>query len=632
MTDLCTIGPVSIENAHLFDNNTFSFSNSASRIVSSGSTIVTKGQFDEKFSFELICSYDEALQLKGLVEQGELVYMNTSDLTDNDYMQHKGWVILTGLTVDLENPTTLCNVKLEYIKISDHEKEYLTMDYSRGIYDGINLEPGYTISQTVYQLQDPATSNPPSGYSTIKRYPASGTNTVTGDGNEYDMASASAVDGRWQNTWITYDSAKFTPPFTFETVLDRNTLPGAASYGAAIGIMFSPNLLMTGDVEFQNKSLGDYLELQWNLANASTSMHYVTVVKGSPYGAAKWMKSGINMGTTYDECGLRVTFSANGNIKVETDLDTTGTWTQQYYGPSNLVNFNKGLYLYLFVKNRDSTSYTGSFQYINIWNSDSVTFPNVVQMPYNCTPITTETGHRTGEDGNIPYYTNPTTELRYTVPAANYYSGSVKLLSTNNSASSSRQVFGTDIKLTPTTTVLKNAFTKLTFSATGYTVEGWDSASWHTVNTMVTGTINLIRPLFINSERVVLQVNDQKITMLRSSPIITVEHPTSAITYTRRDRYNLASGLISSPAANADIAMTANTDYYCPIYDNASSTYQLLIGKRDPSTIKSDSLPAATLTAIGWFKSGNTGIDAADSLIQQWYKQTRTGISLKQIV
>ena len=73
MTDLCTIGPVSIEHAHLFDSNTFSFSNSATRIVSSGSAIVTKGQFDEKYSFELICSYDEALQLKGLVEQGELV-------------------------------------------------------------------------------------------------------------------------------------------------------------------------------------------------------------------------------------------------------------------------------------------------------------------------------------------------------------------------------------------------------------------------------------------------------------------------------------------------------------------------------------------------------------------------------
>ena len=151
MTDTATIGPVSILDAHLFDANTFEFGNSATRVVSSGSTITTKGQFSESYAFEIICSYDEALQLKGLVEQGELIWLNTSDLTDNDYLQHKGWVLLTALSIELENPTTLAKCAIEYIKISDHEAEYLTMDYSRGIYDGINLVPTYNITAPTYR-------------------------------------------------------------------------------------------------------------------------------------------------------------------------------------------------------------------------------------------------------------------------------------------------------------------------------------------------------------------------------------------------------------------------------------------------------------------------------------------------
>ena len=59
----------------------------------------------------------------------------------------------------------------------------------------------------------------------------------------------------------------------------------------------------------------------------------------------------------------------------------------------------------------------------------------------------------------------------------------------------------------------------------------------------------------------------------------------------------------------------------------------LLLCLKDPATIKSDSIPVSSPTVgIGWFLKGATGVDAAASLAQQWYKQTRTGISLKQII
>jgi hypothetical protein len=115
--------------------------------------------------------------------------------------------------------------------------------------------------------------------------------------------------------------------------------------------------------------------------------------------------------------------------------------------------------------------------------------------------------------------------------------------------------------------------------------------------------------------------------------MVTVEHPTEILGYTRRDRYVTGSGTTSAPGAAADIDLTADTDYYVKIHDNASDSYSLVLGLKDPQIIKSDSIPiAANPIGIGWFKKAGSGINAADSLVQQWYKQTRTGISLKQIV
>ena len=632
MADLCTIGPVSILDAHLFDNNTFSFSNSATQTITSGNNITTGGQLQEEYGFDLLCTADEALQLKGVVEQGQVIWIDTSsDLSDNNYLQHKGWVILTQLSIEHMSPTIL-QCSLSYIKISDHADEYLTLDYSRGIYDGINIEPGYDITATSYSLQEDG-SDATTNFSTIREYPAAATTSWATDTAEWDMVCQSGTDGTWANAWVTVDTMTFTPPFTVETVLDYNSLPGAAAYPASLGIMFTPNDVASGSIEFVNKKLGDYLEIQWNLTNSATNMHIAEIAPGTTYGTAKFLRSNISLGTTYAECGLKIIFYADGKIRVYTDLDTTGTWTQQYYGPSNLVNYKNGLRLYLMAKNRDSTSLTFSFQKLDVYNADDVAFPNIVHAPYNATLTTAATSTRAGEDGNISYYTNPSTELRFLIAKADYYKGSVKLLSTNNAATTSRQVFGTDINLTPSTTTLKNAFTQLTFDADEVIISGYDGG-WQEINRIhFTADIDFIRPLYVSPDRVVLQINSTKWTMLRSSPMVTVEHPTEILQYTLKDRYVTGSGTTSSPAADANIDLTADTDYYVKIHNNAADSYSLVLGLKDPAIIKSDSIPiAVTPVGIGWFKKAASGINAADSLVQQWYKQTRTGISLKQIV
>jgi hypothetical protein len=83
--------------------------------------------------------------------------------------------------------------------------------------------------------------------------------------------------------------------------------------------------------------------------------------------------------------------------------------------------------------------------------------------------------------------------------------------------------------------------------------------------------------------------------------------------------------------------MTDTDDgYYSYTYADApNDTYRTIFGKKDPTTIKSDSLPADDITGIGWNQAtmeGAAGIDTAQELVEQWWKQTRTAISWKQIV
>lgn len=258
-------------------------------------------------------------------------------------------------------------------------------------------------------------------------------------------------------------------------------------------------------------------------------------------------------------------------------------------------------------------------------------------MPYNATVQTSATGNRVGEDGNYAYYDTPSVPLRFQIAQANMYKGATRLYTTNNDGSDSFQVFHTDVRLTPATTTLKNGFTRLTFDADEMILSGYHGGAWTEVTRLDYGTsISIVKPLLITNDEVILQVNDTKVHMTRSSPMITLYHPNTALDYPLQDRYYHNGALTSSPAADADIAMTDLDDgYYAYVYTDTTEVNRIVIGKKDPTTIKSDNLPADDVTGIGWTTAaleGAASIDTAKQLVEQWWKQTRTRISWKQIV
>ncbi len=629
MVDTCFIGPVSIADAHLFDNNEFSFSNDTTKTVTSNSNIFTRGQYSEQQSFSIVCSLDKALQLKGVVEQGEIIWMNTSDLTDNDFFQHKGWVILTRLDIDHDN-LNIATCKLDYIKISDHEKEYLAMNYSQGIYDGISFDPTYDITANSDKLAIVNNDNTTQWGSQCE-YPGAATSSWSNSGGtENRLSIKSSVHNTLQHAWVFVDKAKFTPPFTLEVELDNIADP-ATGHTALTQIALSPSVYGNGDKQFVTKGKKQYLACNIQHTNTARKLNINTVLSTGKTATMYQQSTGVGLTGTLQ---WQIKFYYNGYVRISEKVNGGADWIQLYYGPSNIPNFKNGMYITFAAANNDNAvDFVAQIKNLHVYNGSSVAFPNTVALPVGSTSLITTTGTRASEDGNIPYILNPDDMIPFTVATSDYYKGSVKLYSTNNIATTSRLATSTGTKLTPTTTTLKNGLTQLTMDANNVIVSAWTGAAYTEINRFNVGTIGLVRALRITPNIVVLQVNNTKWTLRRGDPIMTVEHPYTDMTYTLKDRYYHDGTTTSSPAAGASISMqNINTGYYATIYNNAADTYRLLIVKGTQCDIISDSIPADTMTGIGWVNNGATGYETADKLAQAFYKQTRTGISLRQII
>jgi hypothetical protein len=629
MADLCTIGPVSIANAHIFDASSYAFSSSATKTVVAGGTIVQRGSFTETYKFAVDCTFAQALQLKGVVEQGEVIWLNTSDLTDNDYLQHKGWVVLTSMDISEENPYNLCECTIEYIKISDYEGEYLTMDYSRGLYDGINIEHTYEPTVARTNIVDENGSTVTNWTSAKRAYVKSGNGTSTGPtaGTGISFGLTASTSGVYNTNWTMYSKSgsqsSFAPPFSIS--FDLTPASTSITSTRAFSLALCPDVFGDGSKTFENRT--DWFEVYFNITNTTKKYGVRTVNKG------KVTNIRNPTATTATTVSFMVEFLADGRVNIYRDTTGTSTFTATnlvYSGTSATTNFAKGMNIYLSNINSNTTIYTPVWNNIKLWKNTLAKDDNIVMMPPVATLQLPADGTRTVEDGTASYYANPTSELRYQIPTANYYSGGVKLFSSNNSSSTSRQVFSTGTKLTPTTTILKNGLTQLTFGADRVNINAWYGGTYNNVQVLTfPSNITYIKPLFISNERISLQINDTKWTMLRSSPVITVEHPNTPLGYTLKTvNYHDGSTTGSPFAAGATVTMqNLNTGYYSLVY-NTADTYRMLIVKQDPTDIKSDSIPAANITGIGWINGSGSGYDAADSVARQWYKQTRTGISL----
>jgi hypothetical protein len=66
---------------------------------------------------------------------------------------------------------------------------------------------------------------------------------------------------------------------------------------------------------------------------------------------------------------------------------------------------------------------------------------------------------------------------------------------------------------------------------------------------------------------------------------------------------------------------------------SASNRYGLIVTKKDPTTIKSNSIPSSTITGIGVYDQMRppSHPDHFKSLMREWHNQTRQALALQSI-
>lgn len=134
-------------------------------------------------------------------------------------------------------------------------------------------------------------------------------------------------------------------------------------------------------------------------------------------------------------------------------------------------------------------------------------------------------------------------------------------------------------------------------------------------------SLNQLKIEEINRELITLRINRTTWTMRRGDPVLKIQHPYNALDLTLATCYYHDATTTSAPAADADISMLV--DNYCLKWDKGSGTcaspspsqdWRILILQTNPTTIKSDSIPATAETGIGIFDNRETPTDPSGYL------------------
>lgn len=551
MTDYCTIGPISVTDAHLYEGNEIGISGTE--------------------TFTLICSNVEAKQIMGLAGETQkevyntnrlitsksswgVVWIDTSSaLNDNDYISHRGWYLIHDAvpTTDLGKDYVHLEVTAE--KLSSYEHEYLLMDYTPGVNDGTVIDHGYSDVSTVYALQDTFTTyaSPTTWAATVKSGMTTGSFSASPAG--YLCATGqSNSDGTW-NGMYTYTVTELPYPSTLEFDLKYQATPADKShYMVAYLTPTEPTTYASLTVT----SLRILLEV-----TKAGVYYYITRYSS---GTKTHLKKKISLGTNKNPKFKVV--AEDGNINIYIDKTAGGTYTKIYsssLASSGMSWIASNFYMVYQFQNMDSTSATCYSSFCNDYYDTNTVYNNIVSLPCT-TPTTTRDFFRPSSDGLIPCYRNPSSELYFWQDYENYYNGAVKGYNSNYADGTPQIITSTDEILTPSKFYVTNGLIKLTTGAgsvTPLTFAAYTSpGGWCNIQTPNVGEINLLKPLYISPERQTYQINDTKWTMSRGKQHVKVEHPYTTIYYAMGSTYYHDAATLTTPSANADVSML--TQYY----------------------------------------------------------------------
>lgn len=631
MVDQCKIGPISIPAAHLKEGNkqgadgSESFSlflenYKARQIMGLGGDVVKS-------------TYENMNILSNKGKWGPIPLDTSTSLLDNDNLRHRGFYLLKFPSPKLDFGPRYVELECEAEKIDDLNA-YLNMDYTRGVNDGSIVPNNYSeqvVSQINYLADDFNSFDTTNIWDTPVSSGLTSPSMAVSGGKL--VSSGVATTNGTKGVIYTLSKSKFTPSFKMDFNLEWAAQP--AGYHHDYGFYIFPERPASYSQFNPDSTKLNWFRVVLSVSSSSVKYYIQKSIKGK--------KTNINSGTVLNSgqkvLSVRLVVNKDGSVEVWTDPNGGTSYSKVWGKAQPGIGMDKGFYVGLAMSNYSNVASTVKTDYVNIYTNTNFYGSNVVCLPAAATLEATPTFYRAGEDGNIPCFDTPLTDLFFRTSIDNYYSGAVLAYNSNYNDATFRVVTGNDDVLSPTKFSMDNSLVKLITDATGVNFYYWNGTAWTFGDKFTTGAINYMKMVYCSPEKCILQINRSYWTMWRGKRFVKVEHPNNSLGYTLRTCYDHDGSVSTSPGANVDITM--QTLPYCNMWNKGTGTcttpnptdrYRLQIIKTTPCTIKSDSIPADTITGIGFYDS-NISASAYDGSLynaMEFFTQTEQIITLKR--
>lgn len=611
------IGPLELASPQLFDGSDFSITGTE--------------------SFSVVCTTEEARQLQGLAggvssdtntpiqllrggsPWGPL-YIDTSlELDSGSDLPHRGWYLVSDARIVQEN-LDLATVTLTVEKLSPSEYDYLQMTYTPGVRDGTSLSSGYDGIVSTSLAEDWSDFDTDVWYALAT--PSSHvptTPSISSDGSRLTLSGGGPSDGTF-GVLYTQTQSRYDPDFVLECDLKVDATPSGYQHG--VNLFISPNRLTPGG--------------SWSWNN-TLRLGYVGNSAGYSYHVISTSNAGVSS-TLVPSTSTTTTPAVSWKLEVDTDgdvvisLDQGSGYVEKYNGPTTLSHVSS-LYLGLEFENKDSTIASMSSDALTLYSLDGVA-NNIIALPV-CTPSVGQDFVRESVDGVIPCYVNPTAPLYFGQEAGTIYEGSVEGWNSNYQDSTPRLITGVDVSLTPDEFYFHNGLLKITTSSETTTpvllsVYAATPGGWSDLQIIDPGPVELVKALYVGPDRQTYQINDTKWTLSRGKQTALVEHPYTALGYTLSNYYVHDSTTTTTPSGDADISMSDL--YYTNIY-NSTEQYRFQVIQVEPTTIKSDSIPAADITGLGFYDNNAAvgSYNRYDEVAGEFFKQPHQKVNMRTL-
>lgn len=626
------IGPIILDGAINYDGVGLSGSVEAEPESYKGMRVVSPTEtYTRSEQFAITIPTYKYQQLLGLIEQRQIVYIDGSSELSQEHIAPKGWYILQSADIDTFYRHNYISVSVNAHLIDRDEHTPLELDYTTGVEDGTTVEHGYGDNLveyvTNYQLNENFNTYDTANiwYSPVTSAKFVG-DGVTPIGGALNMIGKANSNGATPNCYTSFRQ-RVNPPFYLDFGVEWTATPTNTYYHFA-DVALSKNR-PTSDATYNN----------WGGAYDWLRLAVVMTNTGAKYQLQKNIKKKsstiltTSLGNSVSPL-FRLRMDADLGVTLYADPTRVGTFTKVWGKTKTGVDVASGVYLTLGYTNLASTVRTVRFDDVKVYRIEDIegkptSYSNVVPYPSNSTPTGPAPDFtRTGVDCTLSYCVNPSSQMNFVSDQTHIYDGSVKAYSSNNTDTTPRQVFSTDEALDNTFNI-HNSLIKVEATPTGVNVYAATSPTWTLLNTFNIGTgLYTVKVNDISPDHATIQFNDTYWEMYRGKPHLYITHPTTPLTYIKKDYYVHDAATLTTPANGVDVTMTTN--FYTLAY-NLDDTNRLMILQKEPTTLKTNSIPATETTGIGYYPSSGGATPTSwgfISLAKQWVKRTETKVRI----